>query len=302
MTPYQLKKQKRRTLISFLAALLLHLLVVAGVLLYDYLFVEDLSDYSGPVLVKLGEPEGADIPVLPEEEASEEQSASESLPELVNPEVNEAPPELPAPVEPVSETAEILLPEETVEPREPAVEDQPEESSEPQVETVFGEEAGNSWEYQYESGGRVGRSLGAEMYLYMPLPRFIPRELFDRVDGDSYSPGTSRQTLILRYYEPLNDEYSLQYNPLSDDVRAIWDYLIDAGYDYQNADYKADGYLRPVVLKFTVSPGEGLIDAKIERSSGDSAVDDAVLEGFMNATFSNTADREINGRFTYRFD
>ncbi len=66
MTPYQRKQQRRRELLSLCAALLLHLLLIGGVLLYHMLFAKDISDFSGPVLVKLGRPEGEDLPLLPD--------------------------------------------------------------------------------------------------------------------------------------------------------------------------------------------------------------------------------------------
>lgn len=314
MTPYQLKKQNRRTLISFLAAFMFHLLIVGGVLLYDYLFVEELNEFSGPVLVKLGEPEGKDIPVLPEEDAPENDVPEDTSTPSQASDIPDTPSEAPSTPEPlpVNDNAERPAPEETLDsnkpdsvdensPEESPVEAQPEQPVEPKVQIVSGEEAGNSWEYQYDSGGRVGRSLGAEIYLYMPLPKFVPMDLFNRMEGDSYSPGTSRQDFILKYYVNLNEELSLQYEPVMDDVRAIWDYLIDAGYDYQNADYKSDGFLRPVVLSFSISPEGDLLNVEVQKSSGNSDVDQAVVEGFENAAFYNSVDREINGRFTYRF-
>lgn len=314
MTPYQQKKQNRRTLISFLAAFLFHLLIMGGILLYDYLFVEELNEFSGPVLVKLGEPEGEDIPVLPEEDAPVNDVPEDSSTPSQASDIPDSPsdaPSVPEP-EPVSDDVERPATEEALEtvqsdntedssPEESPVAVQPEKPAEPQVQIVSGEEAGNSWEYQYNSDGNVGRSLGAEIYLYMPLPQFITMDLFGQVEGDSYSPGTSRQDFILKYYKNFNEELSLQYEPVTDDVRALWDYLIDAGYDYQNADYKTDGYLRPVILSFSISPQGELMNVEIQKSSGNSDVDQSVVEGFQNAAFYNSEDREINGRFTYRF-
>ncbi|MBF9017165.1 MULTISPECIES: energy transducer TonB [unclassified Oceanispirochaeta] len=312
MTPYQQKKQNRRTLISFLAAFLFHLLIVGGVLLYDYLFVEELNEFSGPVLVKLGEPEGEDIPVLPEEDTPVNDVPEDSSTPSQASDIPDSPSDAPSVPEPVSDdavrpaTEEALLsdPSDKVEdssPEESPLETQPETPSEPKVQIVSGEEAGNSFEYQYNSEGNVGRSLGAEIYLYMPLPQFINMDLFDKVKGDSYSPGTSRKDFILKYYKKFNEELALQYAPVTDDVRALWDYLIDAGYDYQNADYKTDGYLRPVILSFSISPEGDLLNVEIQKSSGNPDVDQAVKVGFQNAAFYNSVDREINGRFTYRF-
>ncbi len=317
MTEYQLKRQRRRTLWSFLAAFLLHLLIFGGVLLYDLLFVEDLGDYSGPVLVKLGEPEGEDIPVMPDdspvvEEVPEEPAppVEESQPEAVIPDtpVTEEAPVQPRPAE---DSPEAVLPAESVPeqteqsstPVQDSVPAEPAKPAEPEVQTVIsGDPAGNSTEYQFFSNGRVGRSFGTELYLYMPLPEFVSAGVFDRMTGPTYSPALSRQDIFLRYYRSLNLEYELISDPPVDDLRAVWDYLIDAGYDYKNADYKEGGYLRPVIISFTLTPEAELIEVKITQSSLNEKVDTAVLEGFQDAQFYNSTDREIKGRFTYRFE
>ncbi|MDC7239013.1 MAG: hypothetical protein PQJ50_01505 [Spirochaetales bacterium] len=317
MTEYQLKRQRRRTLWSFLAAFFLHLLIFGGVLLYDLLFVEDLGDYSGPVLVKLGEPEGEDIPVMPDdspvvEEVPEEPAppVEESQPEAVIPDtpVTEEAPVQPRPAE---ESPEAVLPaesapeqtEQSSTPVQDSVPAEPAKPTEPErPKTVSGTEAGNSWEYQFNSSGNVGRSFGTELYLYMPLPEFLSAEIYDRMTGPTYSPSLTRQDVLLRYYKPLNSEYHLETAPPVDDLRAVWDYLIDAGYDYRNADYIEGGYLRPVIISFSLSPEAELVDVRITQSSNSPEVDAAVLEGFQDAQFYNSTDREIKGRFTYRFE
>lgn len=315
MTPYQRQKQKRRTAFSFLAAFLFHILIFAAVVLYDYLFVEDLSDYSGPVLVKLGEPEGADLPVLPDENVPK----SEDVPETSTPpepqQDSDALPDSPsvsAP-EPVSDTAQRPAPVETLQEitdtsttresssEETPAETRPEVPVQPRELIIEGSEAGNSWETRYDSGGLVGRSLGAAIFLYMPLPRYLSADIFNRIEGDSYSPGTSRQEFLLRYYKEINQEFVLEYEPVTDDVRAIWDYIIKAGYDLEQAEYKVRGYLKPVILTFSISSGGELVNMEVYQSSGDPRVDAAVAEGFQNAAFYNSEGREINGRFTYRF-
>ena len=93
MTPYQISWQKKRTRDSFLAAVLLHLLIVGGLLLFGLLFREDLEEFSGPVLIKLGEPEGADLPLPPDP------VEQESLPEETQPAPVETPETAPVPEE-----------------------------------------------------------------------------------------------------------------------------------------------------------------------------------------------------------
>ncbi len=123
-----------------------------------------------------------------------------------------------------------------------------------------------------------------------------------RVQGESYRINLSRQDLIRKYYQVVNGDYIYDSAPPTDDVTAIWGYLIDAGFDYKKADYKSYGYLRPVVITFTRSGNAELLDVKQASSSGNSEVDKAVLEGFKAATFSNSSGRKIKGRFTYSFD
>jgi len=317
MTPYQIRKQKRRTVTSFLSAFLLHFLIIGGILIYDYFFVEDLSEFSGPILIKLGEPVGEDIPVLPEKkpvttpvEPSSSPAAAQETPReepqdasvpAAQPVVKSENPTLPAkPVESTTQNTASSTVKEAV-PVTPS----PVVPAEPQPVIVKGEEGGNSFEYQYQAEeGVISRSFGDEIFLYMPLPRTISAQLMARVTGPSYRIGMTRQDLIKQYYREVNGEFFYETEPLTGDVQAVWDYLITAGYNYKNADYKSDGYLRPVVITFTISgdPRPVLLDVKLITSSGNPEVDRAVLEGFQSATFSNSSNRNIKGRFTYRFD
>jgi TonB family protein len=319
MTPYQIKIQRRRTLVSIGIALLLHLLLIGAYLIYEYLFVEDLAEFSGPVLVKLGEPEGEDLPVLPDPEAPEEipEESVEPVPpppaetvdvpaEAVSPAAPSEPsPEGNLPARPVSDATESADPaDQPVE--QPAAEEtpvrpQPEIPAEPEPVIIKGEDGGNSYEYQFAAEeGLVRRSLSAEISLYMPLPRIVPDAVYQKIEGDSPYEGTSLQDLFRRYYGNVNDEWFYEVEPFTDDLRSLWVALRDAGYDHENADYKASG-LNDVVITFTISEFAELLDAKILQSSSKPEVDEAVLEGFKAASFSNASGREIKGRFTYRF-
>ena len=320
MTPYQLKIQKRRTLASIGVAVLLHLLLTGAYLIYEYLFVEDIAEFSGPVLVKLGEPEGEDIPVLPDAELPEDipeepvepvppppEDAVESPAEAVTPAAPSEPsPDGSLPAQPASESVDSAEPadesSEQAAAEEVPVRPQPEESAEPQPVIIKGEEGGNSYEYQFAAEeGLVRRSLSAEIYLFMPLPREVSEDVYRRMSGDSYRTGLSRQDLFRQSYINLNGTWIYQNEPFPGDITALWDYLIKAGYDYENADYKSSGTLQDVVISFTLSKDAELLEAEVQKSSGDSRVDGAVLEGFQAASFSNASGREIKGRFTYRF-
>lgn len=319
MTPYQLKIQNRRTLVSIGVALLLHLLLFGAYLIYEYLFVEDLAEFSGPVLVKLGEPEGEDIPVLPDPDPPEEIPEQNAEPVPPPPaERVDAPAETPSPTAPSEPSPEGILPArpvsdavESADPadkpvEQPAVEEapvrpRPETPVEPEPVIIKGEDGGNSYEYQFAAEeGLVRRSLSAEISLYMPLPRIVSDAVYRRITGESPYEGTSLQDLFRRYYGNVNDEWFYEAEPFTDDLRSLWVALIDAGYDHENADYKASG-LNDVVITFTISENAELLDARVQKSSSKPEVDEAVLEGFKAASFSNASGREIKGRFTYRF-
>ncbi|MDA3956482.1 hypothetical protein [Oceanispirochaeta sp.] len=311
MTPYQIKRQKRRTLLSFLFAFLFHFLILGTFILYDYFFIEDLSDFSGPVLVKLGEPVGEDIPIMPEEKQIEEP--------VVPPE--ETPPPVPEVKvsEPSENTVPQALPEKVIEkptptptpiakPAEPVVNPAPTvpvTPPEPKPVIIKGEDGGNSYEYQFEAEeGVIGRSLSTDISLFMPLPQFISSAIYESLKGESHTLGVTKKDFFKQFYKDANGVWAFksEVTPKIDDVRAIWDYLIKAGYDYKNADYKSGRNLNPVIIKFTISGSAELIMSEIYKSSDDSRIDEAVLMGFRSATFSNSSKRKINGRFTYRFD
>jgi hypothetical protein len=87
---------------------------------------------------------------------------------------------------------------------------------------------------------------------------------------------------------------------------AIWVMLEDAGYDVAKAEYKTMNRLREITLLFKVSTyhperGVTLETVHVERSSGISTIDDAVVYAFSKAQFSNSGDKSINGRLNYRF-
>ncbi len=310
MTSYQLAWQKKRTRQSFLAAVLLHLVLVGAVLLYGLLFRENLENFSGPVLIKLGEPEGEDLP-LPPQPAEETEPVQDPVQESIEtpreapvPEESPVPEEIPATLPETSKTAEQPLPQEAkdVSPVQTAAPEKVvEQPKEPEPVIIQGSDAGNAYEFQYSADtGKIGR-FGDEISQYMPLPRMISAALFERLTGDSYLIGVSRQDIVKKYYSDFNGDYYFETQPPYSDVTAIWQYLIEAGYNHINADYKKD-YLRPVVLEFVLSQDAELQEVRIVSSSGDIEIDRAVKEGFMNASFGNSTNRKIKGRFTYRFN
>ena len=142
--------------------------------------MEDLEDFSGPVLIKLGEPEGLD---LPQASVPAEKPVPETPPE---PSVAEAPEEAPVPeeavvpervaaVQPAKEKpAALPKPSESV---TPAVEEAktpetvPQPPRDPEPVMIKGSDAGNAYETVFATEeGNIGRNLWIPIYLYMPLP------------------------------------------------------------------------------------------------------------------------------------
>jgi hypothetical protein len=84
----------------------------------------------------------------------------------------------------------------------------------------------------------------------------------------------------------------------------IWSLLAEGGLDLKDSKYKPMG-LKPLIITFMVDVGEKettLSNIQITRSSGNGEIDEAVIYGFQQAVFSNSANIPVKGRFTYRFD
>ena len=168
------------------------------------------------------------------------------------------------------------------------------------VTKVVGNEKGNSLETVLGVGaGKSGRSLYVPIYLYMPLPKKVSDNVALRV-----SP--IRRDLFLRTYKRINEEWVLSREVPVADRDELWLALEEGGYDVAHADYKASGNLQPVTLSFVVTPSSpgsppSLEAVSLTSSSGDPAVDEAVLYGFKRASFFNATDGTISGTFIYSF-
>ena len=166
---------------------------------------------------------------------------------------------------------------------------------------VVGNEKGNSLETVLGVGaGKSGRSLYVPIYLYMPLPKTVTDNVALRV-------APVHRDLFLRTYRRINEEWVLSRNVPVEQRDEIWLALEEGGYDVAHADYKAGGTLGPVMLSFVVTPptpgsAPSLQAVTITGSSGDPAVDEAVLYGFKRASFFNATDGTISGTFVYGFN
>ncbi|MDX9958667.1 MAG: hypothetical protein RBT68_09530, partial [Spirochaetia bacterium] len=182
-------------------------------------------------------------------------------------------------------------------------------------QTLRGSEAGNTYDMTIEAvSGTAGRSLYDPIWLYMPLPYELPNAIYAAIPDRAGLPGTAaqRREQFAGVYELVSGTWRLKRGPLPGSQPAyearpqIWVMLEDAGYDVSKAEYKTMNRLREIIIVFKVSPyhpvrGVTLESNHIERSSGVSFVDDAVVYAFSKAQFSNSGATSISGRFSYRF-
>ena len=333
MSSNAFKEQRKRDLTAIIIAVALHLFVIGLMLLSNLLFYRDVEEYRGPVLVKLGRVNAPDeetdtLPVAPistvEEESSVVEDTSESLEEIKtgNPEEtvqidesqNESAIERPVSDDENGDRGDSDTSSQETNPESSAVNEETSTTDAEELVTVTkGSEEGNAYETTYEATpGLVGRNLWIPIYMYMPLPQYVDKRIFDSIKSDeqlSNRPGTrtaeSKVEFLLTYYKPEGDEYYL-FNPPDEDLRPqIWSILEDGAYELQYAEYKDGKNLRPVILTFTVNTndeGTEIVDIQVNRSSGYGDIDDAVVYGFLKASFYNSSDIPVKGRFTYRFE
>jgi hypothetical protein len=320
-------QDRKRMSLSFGIALGLYL-VGFGIFALFGLFREDVvSDYAGPVIVRLGRADGADVTRPTEADAPPAPAAvaERPTPETLVPPVPEAavkpPTEAPA-IRPTPTTQQTATPR-PVQPTAPA---QPVPAvvpsptpepvpAQPASQTLRGSETGNSYDMTIEAiSGTAGRSLYEPIWLYMPLPYELPNAIYAAIPDRKGLPGTAaqRREQFAKVYELVSGTWRLKKGPLPgsqpvyESRPPIWVMLEDAGYDVENAEYKTANKLREITLLFKVSPyhperGVSLQEVLVERSSGISTIDDAVVYAFSKAQFSNSGDKSINGRLNYRF-
>jgi len=308
-------RQRRRQAISWSAALGTYLLVMLVMMLFSALSIKELSDYSGPVIVRLGSPTGAEIakPVaepkpaaaaaqLPQPAAATPNAAAPvPVPKPAQkPTVPSAPTTPAAAQQPATPTATPSATPTTPQPAQPVV-------------VLRGSESGNSYDMTVNGGGgTVGRSLYVPIWLYLPVPYELSASFHDSIPDMQGLPGTAarRRAVFETHYEKKPDgswQLKRLRQPDYDARPELWTMLEDAGYNVKSADYKEGKHLRAIGILFKVSAsGPGgkaptLEDVHLEESSGYGDIDQAVLYGFRKAEFSNSGTSSIGGRFTYRF-
>lgn len=306
------ERDRKRTAFAWAVATGLYALAFGVVLLAGVFKIDDMGDFSGPVMVRLGKPEGVDLPdpveapAEPVETVPPVEAAQAPVPEPTAQPVNPAP--AAAPKQPVPASQPKLAPSQPTAPAAAPV------APAPAPVVIKGSETGNTYDMTFEAAsGTVGRGMYVPIWVYMPLPFELPNSVYLSIP-DSAIPGTAdaRRAEFAEIYEKnaigIWRLKKLVQPSLESEMRPrIWAMLEDAGFDVRNAEYKEGKKLRPVTILFKVSAystkaGVVLEDILLESGSGYSDIDAAVLYAFKKAGFTNSGAKSINGRFTYRFD
>lgn len=305
---------RRHLLAGIVAALLFHGLIVLGFWLTDRIRIQDIGDWAGPVLVKIGAPEAPEAPVpdpgpqpgVPEEPQAPVTPPPDPLP--ADPQTEPAAPSAAQP-QPDSVPAENPPPE-TNQESPPAPAETPPQTSTPS--RVQGSEDGNNYAIDFEgSEEEVGRSYSLDyVTAYMPLPEYLPASIID--DAERRRINGMTQDDLLRYWtadgggwEYRKKEGLAGFVPY-EERPFLWSYLQALGYDVFVAEWRSMN-LRPVVVTFSVDPPSGsrgafLSGIEVVESRNDERITNAVVFALSQWNFYNRTDEPINGRLTYTFD
>lgn len=296
-------QEKKRRFVAAGIASGIYAIAFLALLVFSRCAVSDYGEFAGPVLVRIGQPDGLDLPTPPAPGDSAEipqpgqpdpaeprtDGDAESPRQAQSPDAGPAPAEQPA---------------STPAPTQPVL---------PENYEIKGNEKGNNYELTMDgSPNTVSRSFSVPIYLYMPLPTSLPYYHYDFIDDLPGLPDTKadRQKEFESVYELKNQTWALRSSAQSIfDIRpSIWIILEETGYSFSDAEYKRGKNLSPVEILFKVSTysdarGVVLEEAQIlpGRGSGDKKIDEAVLYAFKKAGFSNSGGKSISGRFIYKF-
>lgn len=297
-------RERKRMAISWSTALGAWLLALLVAALLSSFGIKELADYSGPVIVRLGSPEGADAP-----------RPKPIVEPVAVPAAAVAAPETPVAAAPASAPKPAAGPKPAVPAKPPSVPAPvaaASASTPPAPVVLRGSENGNSYDMTFDSSsGKAGRSLYIPIVLFMPLPFELSPSLYDAIPDLAGLQGTAAKRKAVfeaSYAKNQKGNWQLKGNrqPEYDARPELWTMLEGAGYSLKEAEYKSGKYLKPVEVLFKVSQAgpsgiPRLEDVLLESSSGYSDIDAAVLYGFRKAEFSNSGPASISGRFTYRF-
>lgn len=350
------RRRRKRTLLSWTGSILLVAMLVGLAVWGGFALVIDVGEKGEALLVKLGNPEGEDLPLsvsaVPDQAMQAVMSAQrtsalttvEETRATVEPEIlpqpapvtapAKAPARVPAPAPPPSATPVPATKQETPEPvpatpaPQPAVPDRapvPTPTPTPTAvpapvpvpvperpvvteKVIRGSEKGNASELILKpQGDKISQNAYWPVYLFMPLPEQIEASLLGRIRATDLYSIEERRSLVLQVYTQAGNGLILSADPGLAVRPALWEILEGAGYDVANADYKKGKALKPVVITFQLGIPKGsgdtpaLVDVKLEQSSGNGPVDEAVLYAFQRSSFANGTGKVAQGRYTYDF-
>jgi hypothetical protein len=290
-----------------------------------FLPFHEIGEKGESLTVKLGVPDGEDLPlkvsarpdpamqaVLSAQKQTALASTVETRPSEPEPanEPNPGPGAIPvAPKTPAKPASPA--PKATPNPAAPTpAPASPVKSDQPVVteKVIRGSEKGNASELILKpQGEKISQNAYWPVYLFMPLPAKLDAGLLARVGSSQLYSADERRALLLQFYTKAADGLTLSADPGLAVRPALWEILEGAGYDVANADYKKGKPLQPVVITFKLGVPKGpsdnpdLTDIHLDQSSGNGAVDEAVLYAFQKSTFANGTGQVAQGRYTYDF-
>jgi outer membrane biosynthesis protein TonB len=284
-------------------------MVAVALLAWGGFHILALGEKGEAVAVKLGNPEGENLPLAVQAVPDPSMQALLSAQREAAKTVEETR---------VADSAEGTLPASTAKPvpaKTPSPTTSPTSAppapsaapKTPQVteKIIKGDEKGNPYELVLKpQGEKISQNVWTPVWLFMPLPASIDPGLIKRIQANGLYSAEERRDLLRQAYPDgvtLKNDTSLVQRP------ALWEILESSGYDVANADYKRGKTLNPVIITFELGVPQGesnpaLQNVQLQQSSGSRAVDDAVLYAFQRSTFANGTGQTAQGRYTYNFD
>ncbi len=303
---WRAQQARKRRVLAWSSAVGLFI-IVAAVAAIAGIRVFAVGEKGEAVAVKLGNPEGENLPLAVQAVPDPSMQAVLSAQREASKTVEETR---------VADSAEGALPAATAKPASTPSPTSAPSSAPPAPSTapktpqvtekiIKGDEKGNPYELVLKpQGDKISQNVWTPVWLFMPLPAHIDAGLLTRVQKNALYTAQERRDLLRQAYP---DGVTLQNDPGVAGRPALWAILDSAGYPVDDADYKKGKNLNPVVITFELGvPGYDanpqLLNVTLAQSSGNKAVDEAVLYAFQRSTFANGTGQTAQGRYTYNFE
>lgn len=317
---WRIRQRKRRMWISWGTSVGLMGLALAALLWGGLPALLTVGEKGQALAVKLGNPEGEDLPLsvtaLPDPAmqavlSAQRDTARNTVEETrASTDIGAVPVPLPKKaVSPPADSSKSAPSTPVTKPQPPTPPDAKLPEKPVVTEKVIrGSEKGNSSELVLKpQGEKISQNAYWPVYLFMPLPSRLDGGLLAKVKATNLYSADERKALLLEFYTKTADGLVLSSDPGLPVRPALWEILEAAGYDVENADYKRGKDLKPVVITFqlgipqTAADNPVLSNVHLDQSSGNGDVDDAVLYAFQKSTFANGTGQVAQGRYTYDF-